>query len=165
MPPRRVPRGTQRENPRAVIILPTSTPMHRTDLILPFLRSRPLRLVILAFQAIWLNAIVPGHTRGGVQVAGSECQACGIAPAPLAARPCCHPDTKSSHDSPRAPIPGDPASHCAICYFAAMLSPAVAVDITHPPLVAVALVEALPALAAPRAQVFPTYLGRAPPAC
>lgn len=137
--------------------------MHRPDFILPTLRSRPLRLVILAFQALWLNAIVPGHTRGVVQVAGSECQACGQAPDRPVARPCCHPGAAAARDARRVPLPADPASHCAICHFAAMLSPAIAVDFTHPPLAAVAWVQALPARAAVRAQVFPTYLGRAPP--
>ena len=34
--------------------------------------GRPFRILLLAFQAVWLGAIVPGHTRGVVTLPGSE---------------------------------------------------------------------------------------------
>ncbi|MDB5171258.1 MAG: hypothetical protein JWN51_31 [Phycisphaerales bacterium] len=139
--------------------------MHRPRSILPPLRSRALRLAILAFQALWLNIIVPGHTRGAVQLPGSDCAACGVTPDTPQGRSCCHakqgaaPNTKPVP----APAPVDPASHCAICHFAALLSPAIAVDCTHPPLSFVAVTPTQPAYDAGGRDSLPTYLGRAPP--
>lgn len=93
------------------------------------MRSRALRIAILLFQALWLNVIVPGHQRGVVRLPGEDCPECReVATAQPA---CCEDEPREKH--PAKPQ-RDPALHCAICYFAARLSPAPFVDLTPPPL-------------------------------
>jgi hypothetical protein len=82
--------------------------------------SRALRIAILLFEAVWLNIIVPGHTRGIVAFR-SGTDDCPICPA-CATRstcPCCA--GKVPAGSPRNPTPVD-RSNCAICQFMASLS-------------------------------------------
>src|SRR5947209_6739700 len=81
---------------------------------------RPFCIALLLCQALWLNVVVPGHTRGAVSLPGARpCPDCfaspgyGTRPAD-AAGTCC----------PHKHAPGGPdgrASHCAVCYFAAVL--------------------------------------------
>lgn len=127
-------------------------------------RCRTFRLSLLLFQILWLNVIVPGHRRGAVSVEGGRCEHCaaiadsesGATSNRLAA---CH--RRASHHLPTAPSDG--AAHCAICFFAARISPAIAVDYTHPPLRYVALLAPATVLVAHDATLLCTYLGRAPP--
>jgi hypothetical protein len=74
-------------------------------------RFRPVHLFLLIFQALWLNVIVPGHTRGIVQLpnAGHSCPAC-----------CCEQSAQTKNQKPAAPT--NPPGNCAICFFAAHLS-------------------------------------------
>ncbi len=74
------------------------------------------KIALLLFQAVFLNIVVPGHTRGAITVAGYSQQA-------RIAAGCCCCDTQSvpTSDGKRTPTPSDKA-HCAICYFAAGLS-------------------------------------------
>jgi hypothetical protein len=93
------------------------------------MRWRTLRVAILVFQALWLNVIVPGHRRGAVALPGEACAACE-APAPVTK--CCEMEHGRRQD---APVPrGDPARHCAICFFAARVTPPDVIDLTPPPL-------------------------------
>jgi len=71
---------------------------------------RAFRIALLVFQAVWLNIIVPGHTRGVVALPGTA------SPSPA----CCCCGGERGDASHHAPV-GDPAGHCAICYFAACL--------------------------------------------
>ncbi|HET6247146.1 MAG TPA: hypothetical protein VFE47_05545 [Tepidisphaeraceae bacterium] len=126
--------------------------------ILTLLRSRRFRVAFLAFQFLWLNIVVPGHRRGIVSLPGSECCECQTgAPAP-------------AHDRcakcPKVPdrTPTDPARHCAICFFSARLSPAVAVDLSHPKLELFGAVEDPPAVISHSSPFSPTCQERAPPA-
>ena len=120
-------------------------------------RWRGFRLALVAFQFLWLNIIVPGHQRGIVSLPGTQCEACETPAAPPA-RACCahHPKTPPA-------VPLDKANHCAICFFAARLSPAIAVDFTHPPLRMIARLDAplAPLIHSPEFAF--TYHGRAPP--
>jgi len=122
-----------------------------------FFRSRRFRVAFLLFQFLWLNVIVPGHRRGIVTLPGMECATCADS-ASHADHACC----ASDHKTPQ-PIPVDKANCCAICFFAARLSPTVAVDFTHPPLRLIGVCH----IAAPAINHSPdfasTYLGRAPP--
>ena len=98
-------------------------PLFATAATVSPMRRRAFCIALLIFQAIWLNVIVPGHTRGVVALPGCACES-GCPP--LA---CCgsnHPD--SSHHAPVR----DPASGCAICYFAARLTLPPVVDFTPP---------------------------------
>ena len=66
-------------------------------------------ILLLVFEAIWLNAFLPGHTRGVVTIGESACCASK------------HKDKKSEQQ--------ERARHCAVCFFAARLT-------SSPPLVA-----------------------------
>ena len=121
------------------------------------LRSRGFRAALLAFQFLWLNIILPGHQRGVVTMPGAECPACE-APAEQTERACCARHTHVPH-----PVPSDRSERCAICFFAARVSQAVAFDFTHPPLQFVGMHELPPAAVSHSPQFASTYLGRAPP--
>ncbi len=100
------------------------------------MRSRALRIAILLFQAMWLNVIVPGHTRGVVALPGEQCSNCQSALALIRAPFCCAARQGVGRETPHRSVPPsrDPAQHCAICHFAARLSLPIAVDLTLPPL-------------------------------
>jgi hypothetical protein len=70
------------------------------------LRSLPIRLALLVFEAVWLGVIVPGHQRGAVLTPGAT-SCC-----------CCHCSALPS-------TPGHPTQQqkdqCAICSFFAHL--------------------------------------------
>jgi hypothetical protein len=85
--------------------------------------KRPARFALLLFQAIWFNVIVPGHTRGIVQLPGStsvqSCPSC-----------CCEtsPGTNNSKSTP----PANRTGNCAICFFAAHLTIPPTIDLSLP---------------------------------
>lgn len=84
--------------------------MHR------FLRSNVLRLTVLVWFSGWLLLVMPGHTRGIVELPGSvsdQADSC-CEPTPS----CC--DTATADCDP--PKPTDPAKHCAICYLKSHLT-------------------------------------------
>lgn len=122
------------------------------------MRCRALRLVLVVFEALWLNVIVPGHQRGAVALPGEPCATCEQQVA--TGEPCCDNQPVGKHpDKPRK----DPAQHCAICYFAARLSTPVVIDLTPPPL---RLLEVRPPAAGEahtRLTPVLTYDGRGPP--
>jgi len=74
------------------------------------LRWRPFHLALLIFEAILFNVVIPGHTRGIVQLPGSpEAKACGCCA-------CCG-------SRPASGKTGDPlrkANNCAICFLPRM---------------------------------------------
>jgi hypothetical protein len=123
------------------------------------LRSRALRLAVLLFQAAWLNAIVPGHRRGAVALPGEACAACQVAHG----NDCCPGMPDDAPARPAIPVSKDPAAHCAICYFAAMLSTPPAVD-PSPPVHRLLEIQNAPlAREWPSISSIPSYDGRAPP--
>lgn len=124
---------------------------------LNILRSRTLRLAILALQAVWFNVIVPGHRRGAVALPGERCAACQ-------ADACCPDMAESPPDHPKAPPAGDPSSHCAICHFAAALSVPPAIESSPPALELLENVEPAVVERAVAVKSDATYYGRAPPA-
>jgi len=70
---------------------------------------------VIFFQFVWLNIVLPVHTRGIVTI-GESCDS----------RSCCaHKDGKSHHTPTR-----EDQKHCAICAFAAALSIPPAMDAT-----------------------------------
>jgi hypothetical protein len=124
------------------------------------LHSRGFRIALVAFQFLWLNVILPGHRRGVVALPGGECSQCE-ARVEQTERACCAKHSHVPHPGPSAPsIPSD---RCAICFFAARVSPAVAFDFTHPPLQLIGVQELPPVVVSHSPQFASTYLGRAPP--
>ncbi|MGA3068054.1 MAG: DUF2946 family protein [Tepidisphaeraceae bacterium] len=89
-------------------------------------------IFLLIFEGIFLNVIVPGHTRGVVTLSG-KCSATSMADlgCPFCAR-------QSSSDPKHAPN-GKEQSECAICNLAVRLTLPPAIDFV-PPLVCTAVV-------------------------
>ncbi len=121
-------------------------------------RWRPGHIALLIFQALWLNVILPGHTRGVVTLPGSGEQNeavdnCGS---------CCTSKPDSSNDQSQSDE--NRAARCAVCFFAMRVTPPPVVDL-RPPAMALLDIEAPPSPAAFTSyQHRLTYLGRAPPA-
>jgi hypothetical protein len=126
---------------------------------LSILRSRALRLSVLLFQAVWLNAVVPGHRRGAVRLPGESCAACGVAQHDA----CCPEMAGQPPARPAVPVSKDPAAHCAICYFAAMLSTPPAIDCSPPAHRLLEIHKPPVALERPSLPLIASYDGRAPP--
>jgi hypothetical protein len=87
-------------------------------------RRRWLTISVILFQAAWLNVIVPGHTRGAVQLPGATARCC-----------CCDGGGTSDGGAPKRGTPVTPqqrTSNCAICFFCAHLSlpPAFVIDLS-----------------------------------
>jgi hypothetical protein len=113
---------------------------------------RAARWVFLVFQLVWLNAIMPGHTRGAIPLPGSS-------PSCEGGHSCC---AGRSQAGKKAPTP-DEKRRCAICYFAAGLSLPPVVLLDHVVLGLVALLP-LPPPVRPVFQAPPTpYDALAPP--
>jgi hypothetical protein len=130
------------------------------------MRWRPGHLAFLLFQAIWLNVVLPGHTRGIVTLAGASCSACatqaGDDAGRAAANKHCCSASPASHQARHDPTPRQKAN-CAICAFAARITP--------PPPISVIPQHAGPAIAltpplrqaAVSLELIPTYYGNGPP--
>ena len=71
------------------------------------MRGRPLRISILFVQVVWLNAVLPGHTRGQVVMPGGESAA--------VARTCQNPARPCHSKDPSSP---ERKARCAVCFFA-----------------------------------------------
>lgn len=124
----------------------------------PLVFRRPGIFALLLFQALWLNVILPGHTRGVITVPGFESAPASSAAA--AAHGCCSTRSAPADD----PQPGDGrAGSCAICYFAARLTLPPVIDLVPAPLALLEIREIphINSLLSPGLD--PTYLGRAPP--
>jgi hypothetical protein len=80
-------------------------------------------IALLIFQALWLNVILPGHTRGIIALPGAR----GASKAST----CCT-DSKSKPDAPAKPAPRPSA--CAVCFFAARLTLPEVIDLSPPAL-------------------------------
>ena len=85
------------------------------------LRSHRLILgLLLAYQALFLNVFLPGHTRGAITLDGKRTPSC-----------CASDDAPSK-------LHGQPSrrdrEECAVCKFAAAVVPTLPIDFTLPPL-------------------------------
>jgi hypothetical protein len=120
------------------------------------------RIILTALLAIWLNAVVPGHTRGVITLPGGE----GAPRSQCAAGPtrCCPKTGKpiKQDGGPTEPTEEE-KSRCAVCFFAKGLSNH-AGGVTA--LAPIGLLE-VASVPAPQhvesAERIATYLGRAPP--
>jgi hypothetical protein len=68
--------------------------------------ARGLRIIIAAMWLVWTGAIIPGHTRGAIPVAGSE-----------STKSCCEQPSK-----PEKKTPAKRSHNCAVCAVAAKLT-------------------------------------------
>jgi hypothetical protein len=118
--------------------------------------ARALRILFVAFQAVWLNVIVPGHTRGIVTLGGGpSCESGG-----MAAHSCCPAKRDGPH--PGSPTPAQ-QGWCAVCAFAARVTTPPTIDL-RPPALELLCVAPVPAPAvAESARPRLAYDGRAPP--
>lgn len=96
--------------------------------------SRSAKILLLAFQVVWLTAILPGHTRGLVLLAGAEadgqCHAVR-AEAEGKAHACC---PAGKHDeSDQHPTKSNRAANCAVCHLAVRMVIATAPDLAPRP--------------------------------
>jgi hypothetical protein len=83
--------------------------------------TKGVSVFLLVFEAIFLNVIVPGHTRGAITLTGKiDCRSL----ADLGC-PCCARD--ENHSKQKGPSRQD-RSECAICHLAVRMFTAVPVD-------------------------------------
>src|SRR5688572_21391981 len=94
------------------------------------MRLRVGRIALLVFQAVWLNAFLPGHERGVVTLGGDPSASCH-APRKAAASHGCCPTSKDDDSS--NPSERGRAGRCAVCHFAARLTPPPPVDLVPAP--------------------------------
>jgi hypothetical protein len=112
-------------------------------------------IALLVFQAVWLNVILPGHTRGVITVPGAETDA---------RHTCCAAPQAQHTPNDNPPPAKNRAGNCAVCFFAARLSLPTVVDLTPAPL-GLAEVRPVPQPDTAVSVEFPAvYQGRAPPA-
>jgi hypothetical protein len=120
---------------------------------------KPLRWCFILFQCVWLNAVLPGHTRGVVTLPGTG----GDARVSVETHACCATSAKTTEKKNDAPARKPASGSCAICFFAAhMATPPPAIDPPKP----LGLHEILPVDAPVTARSFDypfAYLGRGPP--
>ena len=94
------------------------------------MRSRRLRILMLAFVALWFGMVLPGHERGIVKLPGLD-KASASDAASCETRSSCHtccPTESGTGDSSTSPDSG----HCAICYLIGVLDVPVAISFTLP---------------------------------
>ena len=119
--------------------------------------SRFILGFLLVFQAVFLNVIVPGHTRGQITLSGTHCQDDGGCPMCRRAR-----GEVPAAKSPVAPSQRD-REQCAVCQFVAGLTTAPVVRLTLPEMGLLDLLPVPPPAAVASLQLVPTYLACGPP--
>jgi hypothetical protein len=119
------------------------------------MRWRPGHLALVVFQAIWLNVVLPGHTRGALPLAGTDCDACLHRAEPH----CCPPRQQPPQDRPTS----KQKANCALCAFAARVTPPPPITAAPVPSpCSVALAES-PAQVVASLDCLPTYYANGPP--
>ncbi len=82
-------------------------------------RSIPLRIAILLWFSAWMIVVMPGHTRGIVQMPGSQTSDKSSCCQP---KPSCCPTPNASCEQSPGQRPTDPAKNCAICFLKVRLT-------------------------------------------
>jgi hypothetical protein len=132
--------------------------VHRADFAAILMRyPRAILGFLLVYQALFLNVVLPGHTRGAVTMDGKHTPGCCCCCA-------CRGDAHAAGDKPApTPSPGD-RDKCALCNFAAGLISVPPVRLVLPDL---GLLKRLPLpgpAVAVAADFLPTYFACGPPA-
>jgi hypothetical protein len=113
-------------------------------------------ILLLLFEAVWLNVILPGHTRGAVALPGpaTPVETCGG---------CCA--AKPAEDSPpqKSAPSKERAARCAICAFAARLTTPTSIDLRLPPLARLEIAPLPEPVSILSHRPHATHYGRAPP--
>ena len=81
--------------------------------------ARSMRVLAALFWFIWTGVVIPGHTRGAIQLPCSEAR-------------CCHTNNRTNPGNSQSPAPN--SSNCAVCAVAAKFT-----DESLPPPVALKL--------------------------
>lgn len=92
-------------------------------------RKPLLNLVCLAWTAVWMGVLAPGHERGVVQLPGGPACAVSATEAPADRPHACCSRPADTEDAP----PADPASNCAVCRLLATLDAPPTIDLSVPP--------------------------------
>ncbi|MCC6239030.1 MAG: hypothetical protein IT448_01840 [Phycisphaerales bacterium] len=135
--------------------------------------TRLISILLVLFLGVWLNAILPGHTRGAVTVpsrggeaahqktAADSC--CASTSVSTTVSACCQPPPQSTKAGEECQTGRhSKAARCALCFYANLMCPAVGVVVSPPPpaflkrCAQVSFVE-------PAASTLFHYDGRAPP--
>lgn len=113
-------------------------------------------LFLLAIEAVFLNLIVPGHTRGVITLTGkSSCASLADLGCPL----CAH----RSSDNPKQAPTGKDRSECAICQLAICILSPPAIDLGLGELGLLKIIPPPNSEEAAVAAMVRTYDGRGPP--
>lgn len=124
------------------------------------MRWRPFHFALILFQAFWLNVVIPGHTRGAITLPGAGCEDSTCPFHTSMAGACCDTDGAEHRGQP---MPAKRVANCAICAFAARLTPPPAIDLWPPELRLAELLPLPPPHTAPASPFTPTYYAREPP--
>lgn len=134
------------------------------------MRSRMLRILMLAWLAAWFVLVVPLHQRGMVSRPGmkaTEGDSCCAKPEPQAvvAAISCHEEAPvATERSPKKQNTSDPVKRCEVCFIVATMSPPVTIDLTIPKLGLIDEIEVAPRVErCVTVQFWPVVFGRAPP--
>jgi|SRR5687768_1870749 len=111
------------------------------------------RIFLLLLLTAWYAAVLPGHTRGVVQLPG------GMACASSSPEKCC-----PSKHSKKSDAPAKPASNCAVCHYMAALSAPPPFEHGLAPLKPADVLAVAVVIQPTSAQIILPYHGRAPPA-
>lgn len=116
---------------------------------------------LIVFLFLWLNVVLPGHTRGMITVPGSS-------PTAQAETPdaCCSVGGKKTPDPAKAPTEAptqDEKRRCAVCFFAAALDLPPVVTFDHSPRGLLAVLPLAEHEHVESLLVLRPYHGRAPP--
>jgi hypothetical protein len=125
----------------------------------------PFRILMLLWTIVWFVLVLPGHTRGIVQLGGSDTTSATSFASPMmqatGCTACVFPPAGASEDDDE-PQPA-PGGHCAVCKHMASLE-------TPPPIIQLNLVSEILRAAELRSTACSSriaervYVGRAPPA-
>ena len=115
-----------------------------------------ISVLLLGYLAVFLNVVLPGHTRGAITLDGKHTPAAGCCCC------CCCGSSKASRPSQGRPSQRD-REHCALCDFAAHVTPAVPVDFRPPPMALLALLPPPTPTFVASVERLRTYLACGPP--
>jgi hypothetical protein len=121
--------------------------------ILARLHARPIVAFLLVYQFLFLNVILPGHTRGAVTLDGKHAAQCCC---------CCDHAVDGPAKSPAIPSQRD-RDHCALCDFAARVTTQQVFVLRLDPIGLLARLPVPTPTVLVSADFLPTYLGTGPP--
>jgi hypothetical protein len=118
--------------------------------------SRFILALLLIYEAMFLNIVLPGHTRGQITIDGKHTVDSNSCPL------CCCCATETPASGPAVPSQRD-REHCALCQFMAGLTSVPLIRLTLPELGLLELLPVPPPHSIVSLQLIPTYLACGPP--